>query len=130
MATFNEINNSFTQRIASMWSTTAVAWDNVDFEPNPDQAWIRCTLISTPSENNELGLSVIHRGLFWIQIFTPLNKGTGEAYTIVDELTTLFSNVQFDGIFCHAADVQRVGDDGRGWFQVNFRVPYWSHQRG
>lgn len=128
MANFSEINNSFSQRM-SAWVETPIAWDNVDYTPVEDQEWIRCTLLPSTTENNEIGTSKINYGIFWIQIFVPKLTGTGRAYELADMLDALFSNVQFDDIVCYASDVQRTGDEGHDWFQLNVRVNYWSHER-
>lgn len=128
MANWVEINNSFSQRMAT-WTETPIAWDNMDYIPTKGQEWIRCTLLPSTSENNELGVSKIHYGIFWIQIFIPKLTGTGRAYELANMLDALFSNVQFDNIVCYASDVQRTGDEGHEWFQLNVRVNYWSHER-
>lgn len=128
MANFAEINNSFSQRM-STWVETPIAWDNVDYKPTDGQEWIRCTLLPSTTENNELGQSKINYGIFWIQIFVPRLTGTGRAYELADMLDALFSNVQFDDIVCYASDVQRTGDEGHDWYQLNVRVNYWSHER-
>lgn len=128
MANWVEINNSFSQRMAT-WTETPIAWDNTDYIPTKGQEWIRCTLLPSTSENNELGTSKIHYGIFWIQIFVSKLTGTGRAYELANLLDALFSNVQFDDIVCYASDVQRTGDEGHEWFQLNVRVNYWSHER-
>lgn len=121
------INNSFSQRM-NTWTETDIAWDNMDYVPTVGTEWIRCTLLPSLTENNELGTSKIHYGIFWIQIFTPENTGTGRAYELAEMLDAIFSNQTFDDIVCYASDVQRTGDEGHGWFQLNLRVNYWSHE--
>jgi hypothetical protein len=128
MANLSEINNAFSNRLSS-WVETPIAWDNVDYTPEEGQEWIRAVLLPSSPENNELGLSVINYGLFWIQIFVPKLIGTGRAYELATMLVDLFSNTQFDDIVCYTADVQRSGDNENNWFQLNVRIKYWSHER-
>lgn len=128
MPNWTEINNSFTQRMAT-WTETDIAWDNTDYVPTTGVEWIRCTLLPSPTINSNLGTSKIHYGIFWIQIFTPENTGTGRANELAEMLDAMFSNLEFDDIVCYASDVQRTGDEGHGWFQINVRVNYWSHER-
>ena len=129
MANHTEINNSFSARLLANWSETDIAYDNIDYKPITGQEWIRCTNIPSITINSALGDSVIHYGIYWIQVFTPLNIGTGRAYELADMLTALFANQQFDEIVCYTADVQRTGDEGHEWFQLNVRINYWSHER-
>lgn len=128
MANWEQINNSFSNRISTLWTHTSVAWDNVDYTPTRGQEWIRCTLLPSITENNELGKSVINYGIFWVQIFVPRLSGTGRAYELANLLDAMFSNVQFDDIVCYASDVRRSGETDQEWFQLNVRINYWSHE--
>ena len=129
MANWSEINNAFTSRLSSNWLETPIAYDNAPYSPIPDQEWIRATLIPAYSQNAELSASTMHYGIFWRQIFVPLNKGTGRAYEIATMLDAIFSNKQFDEVVCYAAETSRTGDDGNGWYQLDLRVNFWSNER-
>lgn len=129
MANFNTINNAFSKRIIAQWTATPIAWDNAIYNPSEGTEFIRCTNLPSTSINHEIGVSKINYGIYWIQIFIPKNSGTGRAYELADMLDAIFSNTQFDEITCYASDVQRTGDEGHNWFQLNFRINYYSHER-
>ena len=129
MANWSEINNSFTSRLNTLWAETPIAFDNVDYTPVVNTEWIRATLIPAYSENAQLAVSTMHYGIFWIQIFVPLSSGTGRAYEIATMLDAIFSNKQFNEVVCYAAETSRAGDDGNGWYRLDFRVNFWSNER-
>lgn len=127
MANWKDLRESFEQRLRTNYSTTEIAWDNTIFTP-PTTSWIRATMIPTNTMNAALGgLCVRYEGIFWIQVFVPLNSNTNEAYTIASEVSTIFENVQFSGITCGAPETERTGDESHGWFQVNVKVPFFFH---
>lgn len=129
MADWNEINNTFSSRLNTNWIETPIAWDNVPYTPSEGAEWIRGTVIPFPSENTALGKATVNKGLFVIQIFTPLNGGSGRAYELVDMLSAIFANQQFSDIICYAAETQRIGDDENGWYQLNLNINFWSYER-
>lgn len=129
MANWEGINNSFSQRLSNLWAETPIAWDNAIYNPTTDTSWVRATLVPSYTENNALATSVIHYGIFWVQIFVSLNKGTSEAYRLASMLEPLFSNVEFDEVVCYAAETSRTGDEGNGWYQLNVRANFWSNER-
>ncbi len=128
MAKFSEIRTALESRLKTNYSTTEISWDNTSSNPN-DDGWIRATMIPATIENSALGaLSKRYSGIFWIQVFTPLLKGTKAAYDIAEELEAIFSNQQFDEVVCYASEITRTGNEGKGWFQLNVKVHFWSHE--
>ena len=127
MINWKTLREAFEQRLRDNYTTTEIAYDNTKFTP-PTTSWIRAVLLPVNTENAALGgLCVRQEGIFWIQIFVPLNSNTDEAYTLAAEVSLIFENVQFSGITCGAPDTVRIGDEGRGWYQVNVKVPFYYH---
>lgn len=128
MATLSEIKISFEQRIAANYSTTIVKYDNTELKDIGNNAWVRATMIPTATENASIGVSKRYNGIFWFQVFVPLSIGTELAYQIIEELEALFSNVEFDEVVCYASETVRMGNEGKGWFRMDLRSPFWSHE--
>jgi len=123
---FDDIREACEDHLATNWSDTTIAYDNVKFDI-PTSAWIRCFLRPVSTENSSIGgLSKRNYASFWIQIFTPLNSGTGLAYDYAEKLEVLFSNITLNGIVFYAAETIRVGDEGNGWYQLNVRAECWA----
>ena len=128
MATLSQIQHAFEKRLKDNYLSTPIAWDNVSFSPPSSGGWIRPTLLPVATKNASLGLSKRYSGIFWIQVFAPLLSGSKLAYEIAEELEVLFSNKQFDEVVCYASEITRTGNEGKGWFQLNVKVHFWSHE--
>lgn len=123
---FNSIREVCEKRLSDNWSNTTVSFDNANFEV-PTDAWIRCFLSPITTVNASLGgLSKRDYAAFNIQVFTPLNDGSGLAYQYAAELEELFSNISIDGVVFYTAETKRVGDEGNGWFMVTVRAQCWA----
>ena len=112
-------------RLATGWSTTPIAWDNVYYVPTPGTAWIRCSILPGDSEALEFGRSPLksHFGIIQISIFTPKATGTATARGYVDTLSALFDLVAFGGIDCDEASVQNLGIE-EDWFHFAITIPF------
>ena len=127
MLYFEDIQNICTEYLSSNWNKTPIAYDNVTYTPVKGQSWIRCGLRPVNSENASIGDNCKRdSALFYIQIFTPVDTGSGKAYQYAKELEILFSNKVINGVNFYQADTNYVGDDGLGWFQLNVLVPCWT----
>lgn len=128
MARLSKVRQELETYLNDNYSATEIAWDNVVFNQTND-AWIRAVLIPTTTENVSLGgLSKRYNGIFWIQIFSRLTLGTKLAYDIAEEIEDLFSNKIFGEVICYASEITRTGNEGKGWFQLNVKTPFWSHE--
>jgi hypothetical protein len=129
VANWNDINNAFSAKLSAEWATTDIAWDNAPYEPTSGQEFIRGTMVPVTTENASLADSVKHFGIYTIQVFVPLQAGSGRAYELTSALEAIFTNTEFSEVVCYAADTTRTGDDGNGWYQVNLNVNFWSYER-
>lgn len=118
-------------RLIAIWAgATPIAWPNVSFEPpNPASPWIRFAVIDGDARILELGANKIktaHRmpGLIVIQLFDALQAGDGPIRTLADTAAAIFRNWGGATVQCFAATVKTIGDDGKGWYQVNVSIPF------
>lgn len=100
-----------------------------------DDSWIRSQLEILNSENGRIGIDYTvegqlnegytkHEGFYAVAIFTKINTGTKASNDIQSELTTLFQNRTFSGVWCRVPQVRKIGDDQFGFYHVNFLVPF------
>ena len=73
---------------------------------------------------------VRHEGVYLINVYVPLQKGSGRAYIIADALVELLENKYISGVFTEAATVNRVGDDGTGYYMVSVLIPFKTDNSG
>lgn len=134
--TFEQIRDVI---ISRMTAWTGIPADDVDypnnlkgpFNPVGKSIWARLADIAAPSSTPEIGNGpcVRRSGLIMIQLFVPSNKGT---LTITRAADTLVEHFQFytdpaHPFECFAVSMNTLGDDGRGWYQVNLAVPYRAY---
>lgn len=127
------------QRLATLWSSTAVDWSSfggagVPFvAPEPDvadpagSAWIRPTLVVARGERITLGPVARRRtaGLLIVQIFTPQGAGHKPAATLAATLCSLFRDVQVEGMTFLEPQPRPVGPEPEGaWYQLNIEIPF------
>ena len=123
---YSEIRSILETHLTANWSRTPIAYENVPFDPPEQEPWIRCILQPVHQETSSLGdLCKRTYASYWIQIFTPLNEGSGEAYNIAAELEPLFRHRQINGITFTVPTITHVGDDGNGWYMLILKAPCW-----
>jgi len=130
--TFNGLRAWFEQRLNTNWTTTPIAYDNQDFTAPTNSAWVYASIQPSTSLNASLGpVKVNNTGHFLVEIFTPLNTGSGAAYNLADAMVTLLENQRSGDLFTYAATVRRVGEAVRRlkdiqteWYQINILVRY------
>lgn len=131
MASIPGILTAFETILRANWDevTYPIAWDNLKFNM-PAGAWIRPVNLPGVTENQGLtNIAVRHHGIYWVQVFVPLNSATALGYTLAKQISDLLSNKTFDEVVCYTSDIKRVGDDGKGWFQIDVRTTYFSSER-
>lgn len=117
-------------RFETNWgSTTDISWDNVEYEPSEDSSWVEFTILDGESNQVSLGDSPLHRnvGVININIYAPLDTGTGSARALADQAATIFRSVQFSNILCRSPSITRIGNVKResgSWYQYNVTVPF------
>lgn len=134
--TFEQIRTIITGRM-TQWA--GIPADAVDYPNNPkgpfDPAgkpiWARLADVPGLSSAPEVGIGpcVRRTGIIMIQLFVPSNKGTLAITKAADNLVGHFQFYTdpahpFD---CFAVSMNTLGDDGRGWYQVNLSVPYVAY---
>ena len=132
MATLSQIRKILDEYLANNWSNTLILWDNFKREIPKSSAWIRPNVIIDISQNTTIGTGrTRHFGAYQISIFTPLFKGSGAAFETATALIDLFQNKTLDpNVLILAGSMRRVGDDGKGWYQVNVILPFQADQLG
>lgn len=124
--TIDEIHRKFEVALATWVATKVMVFDNVgdEYVPVKGEAWTRFTINWYPSVNRALGTKTSREGIATLQIFTPLNVGPRVASKIADAYLDILENKEFGNIFTYAGSTTRIGDDGRGWYQLNADITF------
>ncbi len=120
-------------RLNTNWTTTSIAYDNVDFDPPDNTAWVRLSILNGASGYRALEAKKRHTGVIVLQIFGPKNQGSNTLRGYADTLAGVFEDAIFDDVVCRAASVTPVAqakeDSNRTeWYQLNVTIPYWRDE--
>lgn len=117
-------------------STTGVKYDNVPFTV-PTTAWVSIEVWNGQSQKASLGSGAQLRrstGTVFVNIYTPLNKGSKAARDYADLVIPIFRDKQVSGITFEEPDVRRVGEQyfsingvqsTTQWYQLVVSIPYF-----
>lgn len=120
-------------RDGGFFTDANTAYDNVAFEPVAGTPWSRVAVIPSQPEVTSLGDSGYdeHNGVLQIDLFYPLNKGTGEINAKADAACALF---KAGARFSYGGQTVVIRSSGRnngrkdgGWFRVTVSVFYLAH---
>ena len=118
---------SIEERLFDNWLTTPIAFDNVDFDPPNNSAWIRLNVLNGDSAFTTMNDGERHTGVIVIQIFYPKNEGTATMRGYADTIAALFSGVKFDDVDCDIASLTAIGTN-KNWHQMNLTIPYFRNE--
>lgn len=107
------------------YTTTAIAWENIEYVPTAGVPWIRCSILPGQVEALEFGRDTLKQfsGIIDLGVFIPRGSGTKANREYVDKLFTLFNLAEFDSIECDEARVQNLGID-ESWYQTSISIPF------
>lgn len=133
-ATNIAIENLFT---TGWGSTTVVKYDGAPLQSYPTTAWVSIEVWDGLANKASLGSGAQLRrstGTVFINIYTPLNKGSKAARDYADTVCTIFRDKQISGITFEEPDVRRVGEQyftingvqsTTMWFQLVVSIPFF-----
>jgi hypothetical protein len=127
MGAFQDIRAAIEARLSTNWTTTAIAWDNVEYNPSPATSFIRLIVDEVDSTQVSMATTPCHRivGLIHIMIMVPINTGTNVARGYADTLAGYFRNADFSDIKCQSPRIRRVGDIGE-YYQYSLLIPFYT----
>lgn len=109
-------------------AATAIAWDNVKFQPTIGTPWVRFSIQGNISNFVSIGgvnVKTRRLGLLFAQVFIPEGTGTLRANQIADAVKTVVEATQLaTGENFKAATQIEIGNSSAGWYQVNVSVPF------
>lgn len=129
MSFFKDIQAALDTRLSLLSGGTPVAWENVEYTPVKGTAYLRPTLLSTPSHLMDLNSLQNNEGIYQIDLFYPTNNGVGDLLTKADQIydhfktdLTLVSN----STTVHVKEISRATVSAReeAWFRASIELHY------
>lgn len=110
MGIFTNIEVALHTRLATLTASPAVQWPNVHYQPTENTTFLRPTVLPASTVLESFAGAEIHRGIYQIDIFVPLEKGISTLNTLLDSIADLFTANKI----LTATDVVWVQAVGRG----------------
>lgn len=118
-------------RLSANWTTTPIKFDNVDYKPTTQAAWIELQIATGEQSAVSLGGigATLYRnvGIISITVNVPLNSGGRTAKGYADSIAAIFRGQQFSSITCRGATITQIGEVD-GWFKYNVSIPYFRDE--
>ena len=130
MGVFNDIQNALNAKLNSIsGDLPLIYWPNSQLEPNRNNSYIRPTLLPASSENYTLNGGNYHQGIYQVDIFVQLNKGTAAAFLLADQIRELFlrQSIVANTTIVHIQNISMSqAQRDEGWWHVFVEVNYLS----
>jgi len=125
---FRDAELKVQQRFNTQWGgKTAVDWENVHFDPQQHDEFVRFRVLQGESALAGLGgTTKMHRhpGVIVVSVFGQRDEGTKPTLDRADDVVAIFRDVSADEILYRSPSVQKVGAVEGGWYQVNVNIPF------
>lgn len=107
---------------------TKVAWPDSSFDPPSDETWVRFKCQENAGRQSSMGSPgsnrFRHMGIITIQVFQPEDQNSKDAREKADAALAIFMGNSTQGIYFYEATARQVGNDDRGWYQINVNVSF------
>lgn len=90
MGILTNIEAALNTRLATLSGSPPVQWPNTRYQPVENTAFIRPTLLPAQTVLETLDGSEIHKGIYQVDVFVPLEKGVSAIDTLLDSIASLY----------------------------------------
>lgn len=87
---FSNIESALNTRLSSVPGLPAVQWPNVKYQPKEGMTFVRPTLLPAASELYRVNDGSLHKGIYQVDVFVPLEKGTRVLNELLDSIEEYF----------------------------------------
>ncbi len=91
MSLINNIQNALNTRLATVSGLPTVYYPNVESTPTQGTSWVRPTLLPANSDTFTLNGQNQHQGIYQVDVFTQIKKGTAPLWLIADAIRDNFN---------------------------------------
>lgn len=93
MSLINDIQNALNTQLATVSGLPTVHYPNVENTPNQGTNWVRPTLLPANSDLYTINDVNMHKGIYQVDIFMQLKKGTAPLLLVADAIRDNFNAV-------------------------------------
>lgn len=86
MSTFNDIQNALNAKLASISGLPTIFYENIQNTPSQGTSYLRPTVLPASSELYTFTEGDLHHGIYQIDIYTQVKKGTSPMLLLADAI--------------------------------------------
>jgi hypothetical protein len=124
------INQALIQQLIDLGLGLPIAYENVDFKPPNDSAWLDVTDLSAGRESLTKAELDEETGIYQISYFQPSGQGIGSALENIDTILAAYQhNTKLTKGSQTVVIINAGRNEGRnedGWWRVDISVSYKS----
>lgn len=106
---FSDIESSLNSRLSSAPGLPAVQWPNVKYQPKENITFVRPTILPATTELYRVNDGSLHRGIYQVDVFAPLEKGTKDLNEVLDSIEEHFRASRSLTSGTHTVFIQAIG---------------------
>lgn len=97
-------------------------------EPKDERLWARVAPQMGDSYQADMCQNprLRHPGVLLVCLFFELNQGTKDVMAMAAEIVELFQPQVDAGVTYKQPSIKKLGNQGKGWFQVNVTCPFYA----
>lgn len=123
---WDDIEKVIIEYLNTNWTTTSIAWPNVDFNPSSLNEWLQAHIIPADAYQYTItggNTGQMHKGILHLNLFARMNKGTGTIKGYIDTLCDLFNHVSItisgsNKVQFFVPKPKVFGPDGEWWREI------------
>jgi len=110
---FAEMRQVLETEMQTQWIHSPIVWENAPSDIT-DVPWVRFAVRPATGSTGALGSKLsINKGFLAIQVFAPIDAGTGVVYEFLDYISDIFENKRYSEVFLYSVSVETIGDGVR-----------------
>ena len=128
MGIFTNIQAALDTKLSTLPNLPPVQWPNSNYKPVEGTLFLRATLMPATGALDTLAGSYLHKGLYQIDVFCPLNQGVATLNSWLDSIQALFASSKVltantQNVFVQDI-VQTKSSREAGWFIGSITIHY------
>jgi hypothetical protein len=128
MGVFTNIEAALNTKLSTLTSSPPVQWPNMDYSPAQGTVYLRPTVMPATGDLATLQGQYLHKGLYQIDVFCPINKGIATLTGWLDAIQALFTATKqltagTDTVFIQHVSMGK-SDRQEGWFVGFITIQY------
>jgi hypothetical protein len=124
---YSSVQAALDSRLSTMVSDIPIAWENTKFNPTVGTAYLRPTLLSSPSDNINLSGLQQNPGIYQIDLFFPVDVGWADMLEKLDQIYNHFKNsiLTHGGVNVVIQQISRTPTRRDGvWFSTSVNINF------